>query len=146
METRTYKAQTNWIEGTKVETKIREFKVCIDEPLEFRGTNTAPNPVELFLAALGGCVLLTYRGYAKKFGVNIEDLVVNLEGDMIPGGWVDEQGRERKGFKQIRYEVQIKTEAPEEKVRKLHKLVEEKCPITDVINYGTEAKGEFNLI
>lgn len=146
MKTRTYKAQTNWIGGTKVETKIREFKVCIDEPLEFRGTNTAPNPVELFLAALGGCVLLTYRGYAKKFGVNIEDLVVNLEGDMIPGGWVDEQGRERKGFKQIRYEVQIKTEAPEEKVRKLHKLVEEKCPITDVINYGTEAKGEFNLI
>ena len=146
MKTRTYKAQTNWIEGTKVETKIREFKVCIDEPLEFRGTNTAPNPVELFLAALGGCVLLTYRGYAKKFGVNIEDLVVNLEGDMIPGGWVDEQGRERRGFKQIRYEVQIKTEAPEEKVRKLHKLVEEKCPISDVISYGAEAKGEVNLI
>ncbi|GAG30064.1 unnamed protein product, partial [marine sediment metagenome] len=73
-------------------------------------------------------------------------LVVNLEGDMIPGGWVDEQGRERRGFKQIRCEVQIKTVAPEEKVRKLHKLVEEKCPITDVINYGTEAKGEFNLI
>jgi len=146
MKTRTYKAQTNWIEGTKVETKIREFKVCIDEPLEFRGTNTAPNPVELFLAALGGCILLTYRGYAKKFGVNIEDLVVNLEGDMIPGGWIDEQGRERRGFKQIRYEVQIKTEAPEEKVRKLHKLVEEKCPISDVISYGAEAKGEVNLI
>ncbi len=146
MKIRNYKAQTKWIEGTKVETKIREFKVCIDEPLEFRGTNTAPNPVELFLASLGGCVILTYRGYAKKFEVNIKDLVVNLEGDMIPGGWVDEQGRERRGFKQIRYEVQIKTGAPEEKVCKLHKLVEEKCPITDVINYGTEAKGEFNLI
>ena len=146
MKMRTYKARTKWIEGTKVETKIREFKVCIDEPLEFRGTNTAPNPVELFLASLGGCVILTYRGYAKKFEVNIEDLVVNLEGDMIPGGWVDEQGRERRGFKQIRYEVQIKTGAPEEKVRKLYKLVEEKCPITDVINYGTEVKGEFNLI
>jgi uncharacterized OsmC-like protein len=146
MKVRTYNAQTKWIEGTKVETKIRKFKVSIDEPLELRGTNTAPNPVEMFLASLGGCVILTYRDYAKKFEVNIEDLVVNLEGDMIPGGWVDEQGRERRGFKQIRYEVQIKTEAPEEKVRELHKLVEEKCPITDVINYGTEAKGEFNLI
>jgi len=102
--------------------------------------------VELFLASLGGCVILTYRGYTKKFEVNIEDLVVNLEGDMITGGWVDEQGRERRGFKQIRYEVQIKTGAPEEKVRKLHNLIEGKCPITDVINYGTEAKGEFNLI
>ncbi len=146
MKIRTYKARTKWIEGTKQETEIREFKVSIDDPLELRGTNTAPNPVELFLASLGGCVILTYRGYAKKFEVNIKNLVVNLEGDMIPGGWVDEQGRERRGFKQIRYEVQIKTEAPEEKVRELHKLVEEKCPITDVINYGTEAKGEFNLI
>ena len=59
---------------------------------------------------------------------------------------MDEQGRERRGFKQTRYEVQIKTEAPEEKVRKLHNLIEEKCPITDVINYGIEAKGEFKLI
>ena len=57
MKIRTYKAQTKWIEGTKVETKIREFKVGIDEPLELRGTNTAPNPVEMLLAALGGCVL-----------------------------------------------------------------------------------------
>ncbi len=32
MKIRTYKAQTKWIEGTKVETKIREFKVSIDEP------------------------------------------------------------------------------------------------------------------
>ena len=146
MKIRTYKAQTKWLEGTKAETKIREFKVIVDEPLELKGTNTAPNPVELFLASLGGCVALTYHGYAKRFEVDIEDLVVNLEGDMIPGGWVDEQGRERRGFKQIRYEVQIKTEGPAEKVRKLHNLVEEKCPITDVINYGTEAKGEFNLI
>ena len=146
MKIRTYKTQTKWLEGTKAETKIREFKVIVDEPLELKGTNTAPNPVELFLASLGGCVALTYHGYAKRFEVDIEDLVVNLEGDMIPGGWVDEQGRERRGFKQIRYEVQIKTEAPKEKVRKLHNLVEEKCPITDVINYGAEAKGEFNLI
>jgi len=145
MKVRTYKAQTKWLEGTKAETKIREFKVIVDEPLELKGTNTAPNPVELFLAALGGCVLLTYRGYAKKFGVNIEDLVVNLEGDMIPGGWVDEQGRERRGFKQIRYEVQIKTEAPEEKVCKLHKLVEEKCPVSDMLINPTKVKGIVSI-
>ncbi len=63
----TYKAQTKWLEGTKAETKIREFKVIVDEPLELKGTNTAPNPVELLLTALGGCVALTYHGYAKKF-------------------------------------------------------------------------------
>jgi uncharacterized OsmC-like protein len=145
MKIRTYKAETKWIEGSKTETKIRDFKISIDEPLEFKGTNTAPNPVELLLAALGGCVILAYRGYAKKFGLNIEDLVVNLEGDMIPGGWLDEQGRERRGFKQIRYEVQIKTEAPEEKVHQLHELVEKKCPVYDILINKTEIKSKINI-
>jgi uncharacterized OsmC-like protein len=145
MKIRTYKAETKWIEGSKTETKIRDFKISIDEPLEFKGTNTAPNPVELLLAALGGCVILAYRGYAKKFGLNIEDLIVNLEGDMIPGGWLDEQGRERRGFKQIRYEVQIKTEAPEEKVHQLHELVEKKCPVYDILINKTEIKSKINI-
>jgi len=96
MKIRTYKAQTKWIEGTKAETKIREFKVSIDGPLELRGTNTAPNPVEMLLAALGGCVLLVYRGYARKLKIDIKDLAINLEGDMIIGGWVDGKGREKK--------------------------------------------------
>jgi len=146
MKIRTYKAQTKWVEGTKVETKIREFKVGIDEPLELRGTNTAPNPVELLLAALGGCVVLIYRGYAKRFGVDIEDLVVSLEGDMIPGGWLDEEGRERRSFKQIRYEVQIKTKATKEKVLQLHKLVEEKCPVSDMLINQTEVRKKINII
>lgn len=145
MKIRIYKTQTKWMEGTKVETKIREFTVSIDEPLELRGTNTAPNPVELLLTALGGCIVLTYYGYAKKFGIEIENLMINLEGDMIPGGWVEEEGRERRGFKQIRYEVQIKTEALKEKVLQLNKLVEEKCPVSDMLINPTELKGNVSI-
>jgi len=145
MNIRTYKATTKWIEGSKAETEIREFKVKIDEPLELRGTNTAPNPVELLLAALGGCIVLTYRGYAKKYGIEIENIIVNLEGDMIRGGWVDEKGKERKGFKEIRYEVKIKTKAPVEKVDQLHKLVEEKCPVSDMLVNSTKVKGMFRI-
>jgi len=97
------------------------------------------------LAALGGCIVLTYRGYAKKYGIEIENLVVNLEGDMIRGGWVDEKKKERKGFKEIRYEVKIKTKAPAEKVNQLHKLVEEKCPVTDILVNPTEVKGIVSI-
>ncbi|MBU4047541.1 OsmC family protein [bacterium] len=145
MKIRTYKAQTKWLEGTKAETKIREFKVIVDEPLELKGTNTAPNPVELLLTALGGCVALTYHGYAKRFEVDIEDLIVSLEGDMIPGDWVDKAGRERRSFKQIRYEVQIKTKATEEKVLQLQKLVEEKCPVSDMLINPTKVKGIVSI-
>ena len=146
MKIRTYKAQTKWLEGTKAETKIREFKVIVDEPLELKGTNTAPNPVELLLTALGGCLALTYHGYAKRFEVDIEDLIVSLEGDMIPGGWVDEEGKERRSFKQIRYEIQIKTKATKEKVLQLQKLVDEKCPVSDMLINQIELKGKINII
>ena len=146
MKIRTYKAQTKWLEGTKAETKIREFKVIVDEPLELKGTNTAPNPVELLLTALGGCLALTYHGYAKRFEVDIEDLIVSLEGDMIPGGWVDEGGKERRSFKQIRYEIQIKTKATEEKVLQLQKLVDEKCSVSDMLINQIELKGKINII
>ena len=145
MAVRIYKAQTKWLGGTKAKTRIREFKIGIDEPLELKGTNTAPNPVELLLAALGGCVALTYCGYARKFGVDIENLVVNLEGNMIPGGWIDKENRKRKGFKQIRYEVQLKTKSSKEKIHQLHKLVEEKCPISDMLCNNTEVKGRVSL-
>lgn len=146
MVIRTYKAETKWLGGTKAKTRIREFKIDIDEPLELKGTNTAPNPVEILLAALGGCVTLTYHGYAKKLKVEIENLVVNLEGDMIQGGWIDEENRKRRGFKQIRYEVQLKTKASKEKIHQLHKLVEEKCPISDMLNHNTEIKGRVSVI
>ena len=51
----------------------------------------------------------------KKFGIENENIAVDLEGDMIRGGWTDEKGRERKGFKEIRYEAIIKTKALKKK-------------------------------
>jgi len=145
MKIRTYKAQTKWLEGFKTETEVRKFKVGIDEPLELKGTNTAPNPVEMILTALGGCVAVTYRAYARKFGVEIEGLTINLEGDTVHGGWTDKEGRERRGFKQIRYEVKIKTNAPEEKIQQLHKLVKEKCSVSDMLINPTNVKGSVSI-
>ncbi len=146
MKINTYSAQVRWLEGTKIETKIRDFKVKMDEPLELKGTNTAPNPVELLLAALGGCMLMNYHIYAKNFGVDIDDLTMYLEGDMVPGGWIDEQGKERRGFKQIRYEVKIKTEASEEKIHQLHELVEKRCSVSDALCNETKIESKVKII
>ena len=48
------KAQAKWIQGTKVESETRGFKLTIDKPLEENGTNLGPKPAELSLQALGG--------------------------------------------------------------------------------------------
>ena len=89
--------------------------------------------------------IITYRGYARKFKIDIKDLVIDLEGDMVAGGWVNEEGKERRGFKEIRYKIKIKTEAPEEGVLRLHKLVEEKCPVSDMLINPTKIKGIVSI-
>jgi putative redox protein len=43
---------------------IRQHAVGIDEPTGIGGTDSGPNPVELVLAALGGCKAITYRFWA----------------------------------------------------------------------------------
>jgi len=146
MKIKTYKAETKWEKGTVLETKVREFSIRMDEPLELKGTNTAPSPVELLLAAAGGCIALTCRGYARKFRMEIEKMTVSFEGDLVRGGWIDTEDRERRGFKEIRFEVKIKTKAPSDKVRELLELVEKKCPISDMLSNPTEIKWDVTLI
>jgi len=103
------KAEAKWIQGTKVESETRGFKLTIDKPLEENGTNLGPKPAELSLQALGGCILFAYLYAAEKLRVEIEDLKVDVEGEVVPGGWIDEQNIERTGFKQVKFAVQVKT-------------------------------------
>ena len=66
MNIRTYKAKTKWIEGNKAETEIREFKVRIDEPVELRGTNTAPQPGRITIGCLRWMCSINLSGLCKK--------------------------------------------------------------------------------
>src|SRR5688572_33098657 len=62
-----FRVTTRWSGQTRSETTIdgyelggqaieRRFKVIADEPLELLGTDTAPNPQELLMAALNACM------------------------------------------------------------------------------------------
>jgi uncharacterized OsmC-like protein len=63
-----------------VRSQIRGFTTTIDEPLELGGTDSGPNPVELLLAALGGCQEIVYRAYAAVMGLEIERIEVHAKG------------------------------------------------------------------
>ncbi|MEM9413705.1 MAG: OsmC family protein [Planctomycetota bacterium] len=67
---------SSWFEQT---ITSRKHEISADEPEEFGGTDHGPTPYELLLSALGSCMAITVRMYAKKKGWNLEDVQVELE-------------------------------------------------------------------
>lgn len=139
------KAQAKWIQGTKLESETRGFKLIIDKSLEENGTNLGPKPAELSLQALGGCILFAYLYAAKKLRVDIEDLKVEVEGEVVPGGWTDEQNIERAGFKQVKFAVQVKTKHSEETIKKVHQLAKKVSPMFDNFSHAVKVEDTFSI-
>ena len=54
----------------------------IDEPPQLLGDDTAPNPTEALLAALGSCVAVGLQANAVARGYTVRAIEVELEGDI----------------------------------------------------------------
>jgi uncharacterized OsmC-like protein len=138
-----FKVQATWLEGTQMESETRGFKVLMDKPLEENGTNLAPKPAEVSLQALGSCLLFAYLYAANKLKVTIDGLKVEIEGEVIPGGWQDEQNNKRAGFKTVRFEVQVNTKHSNEDIQKVHDLALKVSPMYDNFSHPVQSRGSF---
>ncbi|MEF2247455.1 MULTISPECIES: OsmC family protein [unclassified Paenibacillus] len=135
----TFKATAHLQEGVRVVTKARQFELIIDEPKSLGGTDTGMNPVEVLLASLGACQSIVARVYAPKFGVNLEDFQVDVEGDLDLDGFFN-RSEVRPGYSDIRYVFRIKTDSPQDKVEEFVAFLESKCPVGDTIANAVNLK------
>jgi uncharacterized OsmC-like protein len=115
---------------------IRNHVVRIDEATP-TDSGVGPNPMELLLAALGGCLCIVITMLAPQHEVAISSLAVEVEGDLDPRGFRGEDPDVRPGFSSIRYKVDLSTPAPEERVDTLLAHVARVCPVKDTLR-GTE--------
>ncbi len=64
-------------------TYIRDLApTIIDEPPHLLGENTAPNPSEAVLAALGACLAVGYMANASHHGIVLSGVKIEMEGDI----------------------------------------------------------------
>ncbi len=128
-----FKATAALQEGVKVDVQARGFHITIDEPVNLGGTNLGMNPVEMLLGALGACQSIVARVYSQKFGVELEDFRVELEGDLDTDGYMN-KSTVRRGYSDIRYTYYIKSPSPEENIRALADFIAKTCPVDDTIS------------
>ncbi len=101
----------------------RHFEIAADEPTEFLGQNSAPNPQELLMAALNACLSVGYAVNAAAMGITVHSLEIETDGELDLRGVLGLDESVNPGYDQVSYVVRLHTDAPREKVEELHKIV-----------------------
>jgi uncharacterized OsmC-like protein len=93
----------------------------IDEPPGLLGDDTAPNPSEALLAALGSCLAVGIHANAVAQGIWVRKLELELEADInITSVWgTGDTSPKPVGFEAVRVAVHLDAEAPREKLAAL---------------------------
>jgi putative redox protein len=67
---------TTWDGGMRAVTDVGPFTLVVDEPPKAGGTDTGPQPTDLFLASITSCMALAIAFVARKREVELEGLEV----------------------------------------------------------------------
>jgi uncharacterized OsmC-like protein len=125
----TWSAEVRWTGGFQSEARVREFApVPSDEPAALGGADTAPNPVEQLLGALGNCLAVGYAANASVAGIAIRDLRIDLTGDLDLRAFLGlREGH--AGFDGIQVAVHLDADGSPEQLKELHDTVVGTSPV-----------------
>ncbi|MBX9810784.1 MAG: OsmC family protein [Burkholderiales bacterium] len=94
----------------------------IDEPPNLLGDDTAPNPSEASLAALGSCLAVGLHANAIARGIALTKIELDLEGDInVTAVWGcgDLSSKKRLGFTDVRVKVHLEGDVAREQLAEL---------------------------
>ncbi len=125
----TWRVTVDWRGGFRSEATVRDFvAVPSDEPPGLGGTDTAANPVEQLLGALGNCLAVGYAANAAAAGIRLDDLRIELEGDLDLHTFLG-LADGNAGYESIRATVHIDADADDAAIAELHGKVVGTSPV-----------------
>ncbi len=125
----TWAAHVTWAGGFRSSARVRGFDpVPSDEPRGLGGGDSAPNPVEQLLSALGNCLAVGYAANASVAGIRLDDLTIDLKGDIDLRVFLG-LAEGHAGFDSITATVRITSPAPRADLEALHAKVTASSPV-----------------
>jgi uncharacterized OsmC-like protein len=112
------------------DTRTEAFTYDADEPAIIAGGDSAPNPVEYILHALAGCLTTSMVYHAAVRDIRIEAIESELEGDLDVRGLFGLSDTVRKGYRNIRVKMRVKSEASAEELKELAMY----SPVFDIVS------------
>ncbi len=107
----------------------------VDEPPALLGDDTAPNPSEALLAALGSCLAVGIHANAVAQGIAIRSLSLDLEADInITSVWgTGDTSPKPVGFDAVRVTVALDADAPRDRIDALIAHATKWSPVANTI-------------
>lgn len=105
--------------GLRHSIEIGEHLLHTDVPAELGGAGSAPEPHDLFDAALGACKALTLMLYARQKGLPLDGLDVRVARD---------DSQERQGSYRLAVELELHGALNDEQRQQLLRIAD-KCPV-----------------
>jgi uncharacterized OsmC-like protein len=99
---------------------------------------------DLLLEALAACAGVTLNAVAAAIGINIEDGIVYAEGDIDFRGTLAVSKEAPVGFRNIRLNFKLNTDASEEQLASLLKLTERYCVVYQTLQNSPQMKVTIN--
>lgn len=127
--------------GATTEAFVREFAPLVtDEPETSGGTNLGPTPFEMTLAALIGCEGVMIHGVASVMEFEYEGVEFEAAGQFDLRGPRGVPGV-RPFFEWVELSVTLFTDEPPDRVERLAKNVEHRCPVMNLMrDAGTDVR------
>ena len=114
----------------------RPFEMECGEPPVLLGQDAGANPVEFLLNALIGCLTTTMVFHAAGRGIAIESVESELEGDIDLRGFLGISKDVRKGYREIRVKIRVKSKGDVAVLRELAQY----SPVFDVVSNSLPVK------
>jgi uncharacterized OsmC-like protein len=131
----TWSARTTWTGAFTSESHAREHgPVISDEPELLAGGNTAANPVEYVLAALGSCLAVGYAAGAAVRGIELHALEIELSGTIDLRVFVG-LAEGHAGYERIEATARVESDAGDAELQQLHEHVIRTSPVGNTIEH-----------
>ena len=134
-----FEVTTHWAGQTRSETMIegftlggqrhqRQHRILADEPCELLGTDSAPNPQELLMAAVNACMMVGYVAGAATKGIRLDSVEIRTRGTLDLRGFLGISDDVAPGYESIDYDVIIDGDGSRDQFEEIHQTVMKTSP------------------
>jgi uncharacterized OsmC-like protein len=115
------------------ESKVGDFTLICDEPVESGGTNRGPTPLTFFASSVGFCENVTFVRHAALHALDLMSLETTVRGHWERKGQFEIDGSE-PAFRDMTIETRVTTNDSVEKVIEVVRLTHRMCPMHSTIS------------
>ncbi|MEP6611642.1 MAG: OsmC family protein [Mucilaginibacter sp.] len=133
--------------GEGISCKVETGKAIVEAGLHpaTGGTGMLACSGDMLLEALVACAGVTLQAVATAIEVTIKSGTVRAEGDLDFRGTLGISKETPVGFKSIRLEFELDTDAGEEQITALKKLTERYCVVYQTLAKGVEVATAYHI-